>query len=62
MDIIAARQDSILSKLNMAKLSPKLNKPKPESVWLNRPGAPKNKKGRDKPETIPYAELIQQWQ
>ena len=62
MDNIAARQDSILSKLRMAKFSPKLNKQKSESEWLKKPGAPKKKRGRDKPATIPYADLIQQWQ
>jgi glycerol transport system substrate-binding protein len=62
MDNIAARQDSILSKLKMAKFSPRLNKPKPESEWLNKSGAPKKRRGRDKPATIPYADLMQQWQ
>jgi glycerol transport system substrate-binding protein len=61
MNNIASRQDSILSKLTMTKLSPRLNKPEAESAWLNRPGAPKREKARSKPMTIPYAKLIQQW-
>jgi glycerol transport system substrate-binding protein len=62
MDNIAMKQDSILGALSMARLSPKLNEPEAESVWLKRPGAPKEARKRSIPKTIPYAELIQQWQ
>jgi glycerol transport system substrate-binding protein len=62
MDKIAQKQDSILQQLRMTRLSPRLNKSKTEAYWLAQPGAPKAKRPRSKPKTIPYAELIQQWQ
>ncbi len=59
MDNIANKQDAILAKLRMARLSPKLNKVKEESYWLLEPGAPKPNQVRSTPQTIPYAELLQ---
>jgi glycerol transport system substrate-binding protein len=62
MDNIALRQDSVLSKLRMARLSPKLNKPRAEEYWLAMPGSPKPEQVRSTPKTIPYAQLIKRWQ
>jgi glycerol transport system substrate-binding protein len=59
---IALRQDSVLSKLRMARLSPKLNKPRAEEYWLAMPGSPKPEQVRSTPKTIPYAQLIKRWQ
>lgn len=62
MNIIAQKQDAILKKLKMTRLSPKLNPTRGEAYWLAQPGAPKPAIERSQPKTIPYAELIQQWQ
>jgi glycerol transport system substrate-binding protein len=42
---------------------PKLNPEKPESYWLNQPGAPKPKLANEKPqgETVDYDKLIAAW-
>lgn len=60
MDTIAQKQDSIMSRLDMAQFSPSLNEKKGSAYWLARPGAPKPKKGREKPHTIKYEALIKQ--
>ncbi len=61
MDNIAQKQDEILSKLKMSRLSPKLNPQKSEQYWLLKEGAPKTIRKPSKPLTIPYEELIKQW-
>ena len=61
MDNIAKQQDRILSQLKMSRLSPKLNAEKSEQFWLLKEGAPKPIRRRSKPLTIPYEELIKQW-
>ncbi|MEH6447335.1 MAG: ABC transporter substrate-binding protein [Oleispira sp.] len=62
MDNIALQQDSILGKLRMTRLSPKLNGKRSEEYWLANPGAPKPEQVRSTPKTIPYDQLIKQWQ
>jgi glycerol transport system substrate-binding protein len=61
MDSIAKQQDRILSQLKMSRLSPKLNAEKSEQFWLLKEGSPKPIRRRSKPLTIPYEELIKQW-
>ena len=61
MDSIAKQQDKILSQLKMSRLSPQLNAQKPEQFWLVKEGSPKPVMERSKPLTIPYEELIKQW-
>ena len=61
MDSIAKQQDRILSQLKMSRLSPKLNAEKSEQFWLLKEGSPKPIQRRSKPLTIPYEELIKQW-
>ena len=61
MDNIAKQQDRILSQLKMSRLSPKLNAEKSEQFWLLKEGSPKPIRRRSKPLTIPYEELIKQW-
>lgn len=61
MDNIASKQDKILSRLKMSRLSPKLNEQKSEQYWLLKQGSPKPIKKRSVPKTIPYEELIKQW-
>jgi glycerol transport system substrate-binding protein len=40
-----------------------LNPEKPDSYWLNKPGAPKAKLANEKPkgETVNYDDLIKAW-
>jgi glycerol transport system substrate-binding protein len=42
---------------------PKLNPEKPDSFWLDQPGAPKPKLANEKPqgETVDYDKLIAAW-
>lgn len=61
MDNIALKQDKILARLKMSRLSPKLNAEKSEQYWLLQPGSPKPLRKRSQPKTIPYDELIKQW-
>lgn len=61
MDSIAKQQDRILSQLKMSRLSPKLNAEESEQFWLLKEGSPKPIRRRSKPLTIPYEELIKQW-
>ena len=61
MNTIAKKQDDILARLDMARLSPALNPKKSDEFWLAKPGAPKPNKDRDKPRTIAYKTLIKQW-
>ncbi len=61
MDNIANKQDRILSRLKMSRLSPRLNEQKSEQYWLLKQGAPKPLRKRSEPKTIQYEELIKQW-
>jgi glycerol transport system substrate-binding protein len=64
---LAKAQDRVMQRLQRAnaqgECGPKLNKPRDESYWLNKPGAPKPKLNNEKPqgETIAYEELLKQW-
>jgi glycerol transport system substrate-binding protein len=62
MDEIAFEQDRLMSKMKLAKHSPKLNKPQPRAFWLNSEGSPKAERERDRPKTMPYEDLIKQWE
>ncbi len=62
MDNIAKAQDKIMGSLKNIKYAPQLNSPSSAKYWLNKPGAPKAKRPRDKPQTLPYEEIIRQWQ
>jgi glycerol transport system substrate-binding protein len=61
MDEIAFEQDQLMSKMNLAKYSPKLNEPRESEFWLNRKGSPKAERERDAPKTMPYEDLIKRW-
>lgn len=67
MDNLAREQDEVLRRLERAgvqgECGPKLNKDVDESVWLNRPGAPKAKLANEKPQgmTVNYDKLIEAW-
>jgi len=67
MDNLAKEQDKILMRLERAGIlgecGPKLNKPRDESYWLNKPGSPKAKLANEKPqgETVDYDKLLKAW-
>ncbi|BDQ35716.1 ABC transporter substrate-binding protein [Pseudodesulfovibrio nedwellii] len=67
MDNLAKEQDKILMRLERAGIlgdcGPKLNKPREESYWLNKPGSPKAKLANEKPkgETVDYDKLLEAW-
>ena len=61
MDNIAAAQDKIMASLKRIKYAPRLNKKSSRDYWLNQPGAPKPKRPRETPKTLPYEEAIKQW-
>ena len=62
MTTLANKQDEMMGKLKLEKYSPKLNPIKSREYWLEQPGAPYPEKDDQKPETIPYDELIKRWQ
>jgi len=62
MDDLANIQDSLMSRLRLPQYSPDLNKPRSRSYWLNQPGSPKAERGPEEPKTVPYDELIKQWE
>ncbi len=62
MDNIAKAQDKIMATLPAMKYGPKLNKISSPQYWLDQPGAPKAKRKRERPKTLPYQEAIRQWQ
>mgnify|MGYP000008050976 FL=1 len=61
MDAIALEQDRLMSKMRLAKHSPKLNKVRDPSYWLKKTGSPKKEIKREVPETMPYKDLIKRW-
>lgn len=62
MDNIANAQDDIMEKLDNIEYEPKLNKKQSAEYWFNQPGAPKAKRPRETPVTMPYEDVIKQWQ
>ncbi|OUS38580.1 ABC transporter substrate-binding protein ['Osedax' symbiont bacterium Rs2_46_30_T18] len=62
MDAIARAQDRQMSKMKLVKYSPQLNVLRERSYWLNRQGAPKAHRERQKPKTMSYEDLLKQWQ
>lgn len=60
MDQLAAAQDELMSKLKLNKYSPKLNPLSTKEEWYKK-GVKPYKKDEDKPQTIPYEELLKKW-
>ncbi|MGR6871729.1 ABC transporter substrate-binding protein [Pseudomonas sp. HK3] len=61
MDNIAYHQDDIMENLKLAQYSPQLNPKKSQAYWFAQPGAPKPKRTRETPKTLPYEEAIKPW-
>jgi glycerol transport system substrate-binding protein len=61
MDDLANIQNSLMERLRMENYSPELNQKRSREYWLNQPGAPKAERSPEDPVTVPYDELIQQW-
>jgi glycerol transport system substrate-binding protein len=62
MDNIANQMDNALDEMHMATLSPNLNPQSDPNYWLAQPGAPKPIRPPNTPMTIPYDELVLQWE
>jgi len=62
MNDLARIQNSLMGRLRMDQHSPDLNSKRSREYWLNQPGAPKAERSPEEPETVPYDELIQQWE
>ena len=61
MDNIATAMDDLMARMDLPKLSPKLNPVRPREEWLNRKGAPKPERGPQRGRTMAYDELIRSW-
>ncbi len=62
MQGLAEKIDQLMGRLRLPHLSPKLAEPKGDEYWLAQPGAPRPEiKGREKPVTIAYDEMIKRW-
>jgi len=62
MDNIAKSMDDLMGKMRLKKFSPKLNEPRTREYWLEQPGSPKPDRPEEEPKTMPYEELIKNWQ
>jgi glycerol transport system substrate-binding protein len=51
-----------MQRLRMQQYSPKLNTERSREYWLNQPGSPKAERPPEDPVTVPYDELIQEWE
>jgi len=61
MNNIAKAQDNIMASLSLPRYAPRLNPPISEEIWLQKPGAPKSSRPREKPQTVTYEEAIKLW-
>ena len=62
MNDLARIQNSLMQRLRMSQYSPELNEKRSREYWLNQPGAPKAERSPEDPVTVPYDELIEQWE
>jgi len=61
MNNIAYAMDAKMSKMQLPLYAPKLNPVKSQDFWLKQPGSPKQEVPDQKPETISYKDLVNQW-
>ena len=62
MQGLAQKEDQLMKRLRLPKLSPKLAEPKGAEYWLAQPGAPKPAiEGRGDAMTISYDEMLKRW-
>lgn len=62
MDNIAFEMDEAMRQMHGVQFSPVLNTPQSPEYWLAQPGAPKRERPPEEPLTVPYDELIFQWE
>jgi len=64
LNSLAQQMDEVMIRLERAELpvcGPIMNEPQDPQFWLDQPGSPKPERPPEDPETVPYAELLQQW-
>ena len=62
MNNLAKTMDDLMGKMRLGKYNPVLNPLKPKEYWYKEPGAPWPEiKGRAKPQTMKYEELVEKW-
>jgi glycerol transport system substrate-binding protein len=62
MDNLAADMDDLMGKMNLVQFSPELNEPRDPEYWLSQPGSPKAERPDEEPKTVPYDQLLSEWQ
>ena len=65
LNTLAQQQDQIMSRLERAGMEtcgPIMNEPRDPEYWLSQEGAPKAERPDEEPVTVPYDELIQEWE
>ena len=65
LDQLAEQQDAVMARLEragMEQCSPIMNEPRDPEYWLSQEGSPKAEQPDEEPVTVPYDELIQQWE
>jgi glycerol transport system substrate-binding protein len=62
MDTIARSMDEAMARMQLTKYSPQLGPVQTAEYWYAQPGAPKPERPRPQPQTIPYDELLRQWE
>jgi glycerol transport system substrate-binding protein len=62
LDNLSEQLDIVMDSLDQEAYSPKLNPKRSREYWTQQPGAPKPDNSiKEKPSTIRYEELLQQW-
>ncbi len=62
MDDLAETQDELMAELRLPKYSPDLNEKRSREYWLEQEGSPKAERPPEDPETVPYDDLLEQWE
>jgi len=62
MNQLAEDMDRLMGQMNLKQFSPQLNEERDPEYWLNQPGAPKAERPDEEPKTVPYDDLLAEWQ
>jgi len=65
LDRLAEQQDAVMARLEragMATCGPIMNEERDPEYWLSQPGSPKPERGPEQGMTVPYDQLLQEWQ